>query len=78
MPKRTYIPEDYEPETQTAMTQLLTDALSPEWCSMPDVRGLIADIIEKAVLEAKKVTQEKVRAGCAAVAEALLTKQGKR
>ena len=74
MTKRTYNPEDYEPETQGAMKQLLdrsNECYSGDWVGVNIPRA--ADIIERAVLESKKVTEEKVRAACAAVAEVHLT-----
>ena len=79
MTKRTYKPEDYSPETRAAMKNILALGLfapgavfdSDQWVSsdIPD----IADIIEKAIVSAKQVTEEKVRAACAAVAEANLS-----
>ena len=75
MPKRTYNPEDYEPEVQEAVRELRLGFDPGEW-SHTDVIE-VAEIIKKAVLAAKEVTEEKLRAGCAAVAEALLTNQGK-
>lgn len=73
MPKRTYTPDDYSTETRAAMKELLAGRSYPgdQWLSSYIVE--IADIIEKAVLDAKRVTEEKVRAACAAVAEAHLT-----
>ena len=75
MPKRTYNPEEYQPETQAAMKEMSDQEFLPcDW--FPSDILQFADIIEKAVVEAKKVTEDKVRAGCAAVAEAHLNKKG--
>lgn len=73
MTKRTYNPDDYEPETRAAIEQLLDSHLDFLTWLADDITEA-ADIIEKAVLKAKQVTEEEVRAGCAAVAEAHLTK----
>ena len=70
MPK-TYNPEDYEPETQAAMKEILGRHFNWGQWLPPDILDF-AGIIEKAVLATKQVTEEKVRAGCAAVAEAHL------
>ena len=75
MTKRTYNPEDYQPETQAAMKEIYLQNLAAfDWTASDQV--LVADIIEKAVLAAKQVTEETVRAGCAAVAEVHLSKKG--
>ena len=74
MTKRTYNPDDYEPETQAAMKEILGSQFdSSDWCRI-DLFHItdLADIIEKAVKKAKQVTEERVRAACAAVAEAHL------
>lgn len=72
MANRTYNPENYEPETRAAIEQLLDSHLNfLTW--LADDTTEAADIIEKAVLKAKQVTEEKIRAACAAVAEAYLT-----
>jgi len=76
MPKRTYNPEDYSPETQATMKELLTirwSNLTQATMIHPPDAPQVADIIEKAVLKAKQVTEDEVRAACAAVAEAHLT-----
>lgn len=72
MPKRTYTPDDYSPETRGAMKELLAGQSYPgdQWLSSYIVE--IADIIEKAVVTAKQLTEAKVRAACAVVAEAHL------
>lgn len=72
MTKRTYNPDDYEPETQAVMKELLDPNVDDEqWVAAGTVE--MADLIEKAVLKAKQVTEEEVRAACAAVAEAHLS-----
>ena len=81
MAKRTYNADDYEPETQAAMNAI-TDIQGLAILEGPSqgkaghdfewLRVEIADVIEKAVVEAKQVTEEKVRAACTAVAEAHL------
>lgn len=74
MTPRTYNPEDYSLETQAAMRVIVGLKFdSSNWCRADLLYVTdIADAIEKAVLEAKKVTEEKVRAACAAVAEVYL------
>ena len=69
---KTYNPEDYSPETREAMKEILGRHFNWGQWLPPDILDF-ADIIEKAVLAAKQVTEEKVRAGCAAVAEAHLS-----
>jgi len=76
MTKRTYNSEDYEPETRAAMKDMFLNASAWRPRVASDMVE-IADIIEKAVVEAKKVTEEKVRAACAAVAEVHLNKKGR-
>ena len=75
MTKRTYNPEDYSPETQAAMKEILGSGFDwGEWRQYElDYVAEIAQAIEKAVMEAKKVTEDEVRAACAAVAEAHLS-----
>lgn len=73
MTKRTYNPEDYSPETQAAMKELLPGKPDPGDKLLSNYIVEIADIIEKAVKKAKQVTEEQVRAGCASAAEAHLT-----
>ena len=71
MTKRTYNPENYEPETRAAIKQLLDSQLDfLTW--LDDDITEAADIIEGAVKKAKQVTEERVRAACAAVAKAHL------
>lgn len=72
MAKRTYTLDDYSPETQAAVEQIISWHLDAKVQALSTDRYEVADIIENAVLSAKKVTEEKVRAGCAAVAEAHL------
>jgi|GEM_PF-6649495 len=72
MPRRTYTPDDYTPETRAAMKQLLAGKSYPEGQWLSSYILEVADIIEKAVVTAQKVTEEKIRAACAAVAEAHL------
>ena len=66
MTRRTYNPDDYEPEVQAAVKELRLRFDPGEW-SHDDVIE-VADIIKKVA----RVTEEKVRAACAAVAEAHL------
>lgn len=72
MQKTTYNPENYQPETQAAVKAIIKSwpGYDLEWFST-----VMANIIEEAVVEAKKVTEEKVRAACAAVAEVHLSNQ---
>jgi len=74
MPKRTYNPEDYSPETQAAMKEILGSQFDSSDWHRKDLLHVtdIADAIEKAVKKAKQVTEDKVRAACASVAEAHL------
>jgi len=74
MTKRTYNPEDYSLETQAAMKELLDPNVDEEQQEPWVTAGTLAmaNIIEKAVLKAKQVTEDKVRAACASVAEAHL------
>ena len=75
MTKRTYNPDDYEPETQAAMNEILGPQFDSSDWHRKDLLHVteVADAIEKAVKKAKQVTEEQVRAGCASVAEAHLT-----
>lgn len=74
MTKRTYNPDDYAPETQAAMREILISKFDPSNYNQNELTHIsyIADAIERAVATAKQVTEEKVRAACAAVAEAHL------
>ena len=72
MTKRTYNPEDYEPETRAVMKELLDpNADDEQWVAAGTVE--MADLIEKAVKKAKQITEERIRAACASVAEAYST-----
>lgn len=74
MSKRTYKPDDYALETQAAMKEILISKFDPSNYNQNELTHIsyIADAIEKAVLSAKQVTEDKVRAGCAAVADSHL------